>query len=117
MLAIVDEGGGLAMKEADVLTQLEQRLKELGSDCVFVKVHGSPFQSAALDIIGSYRGQAFTVEVKRPGGRLTPRQSAILVKWARSGAVADVVDSAESADEFIDLLRRIGDGRMKQHAG
>ena len=111
MRAIINESGGLAVKEAGVLAPLERRLKALGSDCVFIKVHGSPFQSAALDLIGCYRGQAFTVEVKRPGGRLTPRQNALIVKWSRSGALAGVVDSAESADEFIDFLLQ-----MKPHA-
>lgn len=100
------------MKEANVLAALERRLKSLDG-CVFIKVHGSPFQPAALDIVGCYRSVPFTVETKRPGGKPTPRQEALLIKWAGCGALTDVVDSSESASRFVETLRRLGDERMR----
>ena len=72
-------------------TQVTQRLVRLLNTvpgCRAKKRHGGRFQSGDPDIAGSYRGLAFFIEVKFPGGQLTLLQGHELARWAASGAVA-----------------------------
>ncbi|MBT9168970.1 MAG: hypothetical protein DDT19_02322 [Syntrophomonadaceae bacterium] len=68
--------------------------------CYAIKTHGDYRQAGQPDIIGSYRGKCFALEVKRPGGKVTPLQTAILVKWGEAGAVAGVVTSVEDVKKI-----------------
>jgi hypothetical protein len=52
----------------------------------------SGFGGSTLDYIGCYRGQFFAVETKRPGGKPTERQLAIISRIKAAGGVVFVVD-------------------------
>lgn len=56
------------------------------------------------DLLGSYRGRALALEVKRPGGTVTQLQLEQLSLWELAGAAAAVVHSVQ---EVSDILARI----------
>ncbi len=49
------------------------------------------------DLIGLYQGRFLALEVKRPGGKLSPDQERFLALVTKLGGVAAVVHSAEEA--------------------
>ena len=82
--------------------------------CYAYKVHGSLWGHPQPDIIGSLRGQAFVLEVKRPGtpagvrtvqrvakGKPTKLQIRALEQWAAAGAITGVVYSWEQVKELL----------------
>ena len=71
-------------------------LKYLNSipGCHAEKVHGGEYGVAGKpDITGCIDGQRMEIEVKRPGGALTPRQAAGLQLWWKAGALCAAVSS------------------------
>lgn len=60
------------------------------------------------DIDACYQGQAFKLEVKRPGGRLTKLQAERLARWRAAGAVAEVVCSVDDVKRLIERRRKTG---------
>lgn len=74
--------------------------------CYAVKTRGDYRQGGQPDIIGCYGGQTLALEVKRPGGRLTPLQAAMLRRWKAAGAIAAVVTSRKEVEEL--LARELG---------
>jgi|SRR5262245_64864479 len=53
------------------------------------------------DFHGCYKGRAFGIEIKRPGGTVTPLQRQRLREWCAAGALVGV---AHSAAQFFRLL-------------
>ena len=75
---------------------------ERGGYCA--RFHGNQHtQAGTPDVIGVYRGRAFAIEVKRPGGKATPLQLHELSQWAAAGAVAGVATSVEEAEGLLDV--------------
>ena len=70
-------------------------------NCLVKKHHGSPFGHTELDIYGSVAGRAVFIEVKRPGGKPTPRQVKTIERWREVGAIAGVVTSADEAIALV----------------
>lgn len=60
-------------------------------------------QRGLPDVAGMLRGgQLFAIEVKRPGGKLTPEQRGQLEEIVRHGGIAGVADSVEAARAIIE---------------
>lgn len=78
-------------------------MKQLESDGYFcVKIHGGAFQLAGLpDILALKDGLAAWIEVKRPGGKPTKLQTAMLQKMQRFGCCAGVATNIEEAMEIV----------------
>lgn len=77
--------------------------------CKAIKIHGSVYQEVGTpDIIGSYRGMMFLLEVKRPGCEVTEIQAYRLKEWGRTGALARVV---HDSDEAVRVVRELDDPR------
>ena len=78
-------------------------MKQLEADGYFcIKIHGGAFQFAGLpDILAIKNGQAAWIEVKRPGGKPTKLQSAMLQKLKRFGCRAGVATNLEEALEIV----------------
>lgn len=72
--------------------------------CYAVKTYGDIKRQGEPDIIGCYMGKAFAFEVKRPGGKLSPLQEAILDKWRKAGAVVGVVNNLKDIKEIISSI-------------
>ncbi len=80
------------------------------------KVGAGPFQVAGLpDIIGVCEGKFFSLEVKQPGRKATPLQSATLEAIRRAGGIAEVVTSVAEARYALDrsLPHGISDGEAR----
>jgi hypothetical protein len=62
------------------------------------KRHGTAYGvGGEPDIFGCVAGQHFEIEVKQPGGALTPRQQARLHAWQQVGAVVGLATSLADA--------------------
>ena len=71
-------------------------------DTIAIKTHGSVYGQAGMpDIIGCVDGNAFALEVKRPGGKATPLQKVWLRRWRTAGAYAGVVRSMADVDRIL----------------
>lgn len=64
-----------------------------------IKTHGSPMsRNGTPDIIGSFMGRAFALEVKRPKvGVVSESQKYQMQKLANAGALVAVVEGMEDA--------------------
>ena len=56
------------------------------------------------DLLGCYRGKFLALEVKKPGGVLSPLQQRELRQWAEAGAIAGRVESVEEVKELLSPL-------------
>ena len=65
-------------------------------------VHGSPYQQVGVpDLLVGYQGRLYALEVKRPGGRLSPVQAKVIEEIRSSGCIAARVESVEEAEELL----------------
>jgi hypothetical protein len=101
-------------RESSITRAIMQFLRSL-PDCHAVKTWGGPISAGLPDILGCWRGRAFALEVKRPGGKLTPRQAAGLDTWRRAGAIAAVVRSVDDARAALGVPPA-GDGAERPRA-
>ena len=71
--------------------------------CRLKKYHGSQFGQLELDLYGVVNGRPAFVEVKRPGGKPSPRQAKEIETWASLGAVTGCVTSVDEAFSLLGL--------------
>jgi hypothetical protein len=92
----------VATKKPETKTQedIQKALRARGA--YVVKIHGSVFQTAALDLMVCYRGRFVNLEAKQPGEAATPRQAKIIRDVARAGGRSSVVFSVEDAMRVLD---------------
>lgn len=89
-----------APMEREITQAIRLHLVKRGAFCF--KVHGGAFQMAGIpDLIGCIDGRFFGLEVKRPGGRATALQSAILRRIEQAGGIAAVVTSVAEAEAAL----------------
>ena len=82
--------------ERTIESYLANRVTERGGLCIkLVGYTGIPDRLVLLD------GEAFFVECKAPGGRLSPMQRRWLDDLEKKGFVALVVDSKAAGDKFV----------------
>ena len=90
------------IKESVLQRQIIQHLRGMGA-WVF-NVHGSPYQTVGVpDLLVGYRGRFYAMEVKRPGGVLSPAQAKTIEAIRASGSVAGRVESIEEAVALLDV--------------
>jgi hypothetical protein len=88
-------------REATVVARIVAWLRAQPDVWVF-KVHGGAMQTAGIpDLVGVKSGRFFALEVKRPGGKATPLQAAMMRKIAAAGGVVATVTSVEEAREAL----------------
>ena len=90
--------------EKQVVKQIMAYLNGLDR-CMAFKTHGGQFSGGQPDIIGCIDGRFLAFEVKRPGGKATELQLAILEKWRSADAVAAVVYSVEDVMKEMEGLK------------
>lgn len=77
----------------------------------WVKIHGSIYQPAFVDIVGCWRGLFVAFEVKRPGKHATPRQLLTLGQIERAGGVTGVIWQNDDAKRILQkVLDSLADG-------
>jgi hypothetical protein len=68
------------------------------------KVHGSPYQQVGVpDLLVGYKGRFYAMEVKQPGGVMSPVQTKTIEAIRASGSVAGRVESVEEAVALLDV--------------
>ena len=88
-------------KESVLQRQIIKHLRSMGA-WVF-NVHGSPYQQVGTpDLLVGYKGRFYAMEVKRPGGVLTPVQAKVIEEIRASGSVAGRVESIEDAIQLLE---------------
>ena len=88
-------------RESVIQRQIIKHLRGMGA-WVF-NVHGSPYQQVGTpDLLVGYKGRFYAMEVKRPGGVLSPVQAKVIEEIRTSGSVAGRVESIEEAVELIE---------------
>ena len=88
-------------RESIIQQKITQHLRGMGA-WVF-KVHGSPYQQVGVpDLLVGYKGRFFAMEVKQPGGVMSPVQKRVMEEIRASGSVVGRVESVEDA---VQLLR------------
>jgi hypothetical protein len=88
------------MKEGDITRGIRQVLGQLGA--VAVKFWGGPMTERGVsDLLCCYEGRFLAIEVKRPGGRVSPEQERFLERVRAAGGIGLVI---HSIDELIDSL-------------
>jgi len=70
-------------------------------NCYVIKTYGSIYSAGQPDLLGCFQGRTLALEVKRPGGKPTKLQMAMLKKWEAAGAIAAVVHSVEEVKEML----------------
>lgn len=86
--------------EISIVNAILRKLNEL-PETYARKMHGSAYARGWPDIVGSHRGRALMLEVKRPGKALSKLQAAELKRWAAAGAITGRVTSWEETKEII----------------
>lgn len=76
--------------------------------CYARGIHSSPFSKGWPDVMGSASGRTLAIEVKAPGGRLTPLQESELAKWFKSGAITGVVHSVAECRALLQAYKVVG---------
>ena len=88
-------------KESLLQRQIIKHLRGMGA-WVF-NVHGSPYQQVGVpDLLVGYQGRFYAMEVKKPGGILSPVQAKVIEEIRASGSVAGRVESIEEAVKLLE---------------
>ena len=88
--------------EKAIQSDIIKHLRGMGA-WVF-NVHGSPYQQVGTpDLLVGYKGRFYAMEVKRPGGVLTPVQAKVIEEIKASGSVAGRVESIEEAMKLLEV--------------
>ena len=65
-------------------------------------VHGSPYQQVGVpDLLVGYQGRFYALEVKRPGGRLSPAQAKVIGDIRAAGCIAARVENIEEVERLL----------------
>jgi len=92
------------MSEKRIEHQIRNYLNSLGA--WHIKTHGNMFSKAGTpDLIGSLRGRFIAIEVKQPGGVVSPLQEAHIKLIRQAGGIAFVAYSLEDVKRE---LKRVG---------
>jgi len=91
--------------EISIVRQIVRQLNMI-PDAYARKCYGGAYSGGWPDIIAHVPGVGMlALEVKRPGGKPTPLQSAELAKWRKAGAISGVVTSWSEVKQMLDEFR------------
>jgi Holliday junction resolvase len=90
--------------EKHIENQIKRYLDQLG--VWYMKIHGSMYQKSGVpDLIACINGTFVGIEVKRPGGIVSPLQKFNIDEIHRNGGIAFVAYSVEDVRRQLDALR------------
>jgi len=90
------------MKESALQRAVQRLVKERGGYAL--KIHGSEFQPASVDLLICYRGLFLGLETKVPGKKPTPLQTHILDLINKAGGVAFWADNIFDVKKQLDEI-------------
>ena len=92
------------IKESAIEQYLAERVEAIGGLCIKTT---SPGLRGFFDRVVVVGGRVVFVETKRPrGGRVSPQQKALHIRFAAVGAWVELVRSHRAVDALVDLLSR-----------
>lgn len=95
--------------ETRVTAQITRKLR--GRGAYVVKIHGSPYQPATIDLFVCYRGRFIGIEDKRDQAhKPTHRQQQVLGEISSAGGTALVAWSWAQVEPALDRIDRELDG-------
>ena len=99
------------MTEQDIQNSIRLKLSEMGYTVFRCNVgklklpDGRWFDTGLpkgfSDLFCVYKGRAYFIEVKKPGGKIKPEQVAFMNRMKEQGCVAGIVFSVEEAVELV----------------
>lgn len=91
-----------ATPESKVKKEIKAYLDSLGPDCRYFMTQNTGMgESGVSDIVGVYKGRAFAIEVKAPGGMPTPWQIRFLHSWCDAGGLACTAWSVANVQDMF----------------
>ena len=94
------------MSEKRIEHQIRQYLDSIGA--WHIKTHGNMFSRAGTpDIIAVVKGKFVAIEVKRPGGVVSPLQAANIELIKKAGGIAFVAYSLEETKEYFEKFNLV----------
>jgi hypothetical protein len=81
-------------------------LKTAGDDLWCFMPVQTGYGVPALDYVGCHRGQFFSIEAKRPGGRMSDRQEATRRWMQQAGGKVFFIDGPDGIKELEEWLSR-----------
>lgn len=99
MVKTIPKGNNQPSEKA-IVNAIKSYLDKLPG-CYVIKTYGSVYSAGQPDLLGCYQGRTLALEVKRPGGKPTKLQAALLKKWGAAGAITGVVTSVEEVEELL----------------
>jgi len=88
------------IRERRIQKDIIDHLRGMGA-WVF-NVHGSPYQQVGVpDLLVGYKGRLYALEVKRPGGRLSPAQTRVIEQIQAAGCIAAKVETVQEAEGLL----------------
>lgn len=102
-------------RESDIQHGIIEYLELIGALVVKVnntgimKANGSyipPREKGIADILCCYRGRFYAIEVKRPGGKVTPYQEAFLVSVRKAGGIPLVAYSLQEVINEFSVIHK-----------
>lgn len=85
--------------EGRVKAEIREYLKSIGA--WYVQPIGSGYGAASLDFFVCYRGRFIAIEAKRPGGKPTPRQDAIMKEVRAAYGYAWLIDNLHDLQQRV----------------
>src|SRR5690606_7265756 len=96
----------MPVSEKTIENRIKRYLDSIGA--WYLKVHGSAYQRSGVpDIIACVNGKFVGIEVKKPGGIVSPLQKAKIKKIQKAGGIAFVVYSFEEAKQHLEKINLI----------
>ena len=90
------------MTEPQLDKKIREEIRRRGGKVY--KLHGTQFSmTGAPDLIGCLFNVPFAIEVKRPGGKATPKQQHELDGWAKQGWATGVATCVADAMQIIGI--------------
>lgn len=94
------------MSEKRIENQIKQYLDSIGA--WHIKTHGNMFSRAGTpDVLACVNGRFVAIEVKQPGGRVSPLQMAHIKLINQAGGVAFVAYSLEETKKHFKKLNLV----------
>jgi len=91
------------MTEAELTKKIRADLKAIGAKAI--KIRGARHtERGTPDLIGSWRGRFFGIEVKVGRNKCSPIQEQRLAEWAATGAVVVVAYENWDVQEFMGVF-------------
>ncbi len=95
------------MKESNLQRKILEKLNNTPLCKAVSTTQGFFGRKGEPDIMGSYDGHMFVIEVKLPGGKPTEIQEKRLSEWQAAGAFAKVMEEVGEVDTFLNIVRGV----------